>query len=60
MEHIFSVIYGTLKCLKSLYKIFLASQIMKEKIAKSLGQIHPSGNRFKFLIQITTFRKKAI
>ena len=46
-----SVAYGTL-----IFSDFisLASQIMKEKfIAKTLGQIYPSNNRFKLLYQIT-------
>ena len=46
-----SVAYGTL-----IFSDFisLASQIMKEKfIAKTLGQICPSNDRFKFLYQIT-------
>ena len=59
MQDIFSVAYETLKFLKSTYLQQVKSQ-KKKVIAKSLRQIQPSKNRFKFLYQITTLGTKAI
>ena len=59
MQDIFSIVYETLKCLKSTYLQQVKSW-KKKVIARSLGQIQPSKNRFQLLHQITTLGTKAI